>query len=88
MENTVRIRYFAAAREAAGRRTEQVAVPPGTSLEALRTILAGRYPGMRELLGSCSFLRDGIVVEPGTPRAAEPLGPGAEVDVLPPFAGG
>jgi molybdopterin converting factor small subunit len=83
------IRYFAAARAAAGIETEMLVMPAGgppwTVDDALRE-LAGRHgPELTKVLGSCSFLLDEVAVRSLT----APLPPeGAILDVLPPFAGG
>ena len=74
------VRYFAAAAEAAG--TQQETLSASTAGE-LRAALADRYgPAMEKVLASGSFLVDGVV----TRDPDRPLG--AQVDVLPPFAGG
>jgi molybdopterin synthase sulfur carrier subunit len=80
-EATVRVRYFAAAAEAAGREEEQVTV--GATAGDLRAWLADRYgPAMQRVLDAGSLLVDGTVTrDPGRPLRAT-------VDVLPPFAGG
>jgi len=74
------VRYFAAAAEAAG--TQQETLTASTAGE-LRAALAERYgAAMEKVLKSGSFLVDGVV----TRDPDRPLG--AQVDVLPPFAGG
>ena len=78
---TVLVRYFAAAAEAAGREEEQVTVE--ATAGSLRAWLADRYgPAMQRVLDAGSLLVDGTV----TRDPARPLR--AQVDVLPPFAGG
>lgn len=80
-EATVRVRYFAAAAEAAGREEEQVTVE--ATAGALRAWLADRYgAAMQRVLDAGSLLVDGTV----TRDPARPLR--STVDVLPPFAGG
>jgi len=76
------VRYFAAARAAAGTTTETV---DAASIQELLKILADR-PGERlgTVLGACSFLVDGLSCR--EPSAA--LSSQSTVDVLPPFAGG
>ncbi len=77
----VRVRYFAAASEAAGREEESVSGP--STVGELRALLADRYgEAMARVLASGSFLVDGIVVRDAGRRL------GDRVDVLPPFAGG
>ncbi|MBY0687958.1 MoaD/ThiS family protein [Microbacterium marinilacus] len=75
-----RVRYFAAAEEAAGRPEED---RPETTLGALREALAADYPGLGGILPRCAVLVDG---ERRDDDAA--LGDAETVDVLPPFAGG
>ncbi|MBE1486041.1 MoaD/ThiS family protein [Plantactinospora soyae] len=77
------VRYFAAARAAAG--VPEETAPGGGSLDQLAEELAGRH-GVRlaTVLEMASFLVDGVAWHD---RRA-PLPPGATVDVLPPFAGG
>jgi sulfur-carrier protein len=79
----VRIRYFAAAAEAAGCEEEDLALVDGATLGTLKTLLEERYGAeMRTVLASGSFLIDKVVRR----DAGFPVG--ARVDVLPPFAGG
>jgi molybdopterin synthase sulfur carrier subunit len=78
----VTVRYFAAARAAAGRSEEDIAA--GTLDELLRS-LAGSHGGrLATVLSASSYLVDGLAWHD---RAA-PLPAGVTVDVLPPFAGG
>ncbi len=77
----MRVRYFAAAAEAAGREEEQVTVE--ATAGALRIWLSDHYGApMQRVLDAGSLLVDGTV----TRDPARPLR--AAVDVLPPFAGG
>lgn len=78
---SVRVRLFAAAREAAG--TSETTVDATTVGEVLDG-LAARFEGLGPVLARCSVLVDGtrttdrsVVIPIDTP-----------VDVLPPFAGG
>lgn len=82
---TVTVRYFAAARAAAGVETEPVDVPAGGTVADLVAAVRGRHGAeLARVLERCSFLLDEVAVrDPATPlRAATTL------DVLPPFAGG
>ena len=82
---TVTVRYFAAARAAAGVESEQVDVPNGATLDdALAAIRARHGAELGRVLDRCSFLLDEVAVRDRT----GPLPEGATVDVLPPFAGG
>lgn len=78
------VRYFAAARAAAGRETEIVNAAPGTTVAALVASLAARGPELAHVLRRCSFLCDEIAVR----DLAKELSDGQMIDVLPPFAGG
>ncbi|HAM27235.1 MAG TPA: molybdopterin synthase sulfur carrier subunit [Microbacteriaceae bacterium] len=81
MANDVRVRYFAAAAEAAGR--EEETLPAVPTVGELRSVLLVRYgDAMARVLASGSFLVDGVVSRDDS-RAL-----GSRVDVLPPFAGG
>ena len=77
----ITIRYWAAAKSAAGVAEEQLEA--GTLDEALAAAVAGRGAGLEGVLARCSFLVDGVRRE----RSAA-LPEGATVEVLPPFAGG
>ena len=83
-EIKVNVRYFAAARAAAGMEEETLAVPEGTSVADLVERLSARNRSLATVLQRCSFLCDGIAVRNRT----EPLSTNQTVDVLPPFAGG
>jgi sulfur-carrier protein len=80
----VTIRYFAAARAAAGAESETVVLRPGATVAELVERLA--VPGTRlaTVLDRCSYLCDGIAVRDET----KALRSGNTIDVLPPFAGG
>lgn len=79
----VTVRYFAAARAAAGTTEETVRDVP--DLDRLADVLADRHgERMAAVLKVASFLVDGLTCHDR--RAALPVG--ATVDVLPPFAGG
>jgi molybdopterin converting factor small subunit len=80
----VTIRYFAAARAAAGAESETLGVAPGTTIDDLVGQLRGRGPDLATVLDRCSFLCDGVAVRDRTAR----LETHQTVDVLPPFAGG
>ena len=77
------VRYFAAARAAAGRTEESL--PAGGSLESLTGELVVRHGArLARVLAVASFLVDGTAWHDR--QAILPAG--ATVDVLPPFAGG
>ncbi|MGB2920928.1 MAG: MoaD/ThiS family protein [Mycobacterium sp.] len=83
-EVRVTVRYFAAARAAAGAETETVALHAGTTIAELIDALKARDSELSRVLARCSFLRDGIAVR----DMESALGDAQTVDVLPPFAGG
>ena len=76
----VTIRYFAAARAAAGESSETA---DATSIGDLIGTVSADRPELARVLGICTFLLDGERV-----TRATPLHEGALVDALPPFAGG
>ena len=78
----VRIRFFAALRDAAG--TSGVELPPGSLGELLDTLRDSFGPRFGQVLGYSSVLVD-------TERRDDPsfqVRDGAEVALLPPFSGG
>jgi molybdopterin synthase sulfur carrier subunit len=86
------VRYFAAARAAAGVEEEQFALPAGTTVESLlEAVLAvsrpeppAGTPPLSRILSRSSFLLNEVAVR----DRSVALSPGDVVDVLPPFAGG
>ena len=77
----VEVRYFAAARDAAGTASEQL--NGASTVGELKALLVERYgDGMARVVASGSFLVDGVVSRDDARKL------GARVDVLPPFAGG
>lgn len=86
-EVRVTVRYFAAARAAAGTESEVVTIRPGVTVAELAHDLARRNPQLSTVLQRCSYLCDGIAV--GAEAAAgRPVEFDQTIDVLPPFAGG
>lgn len=87
----VTVRYFAAARAAAGGiAEEQVPLAEPVTEAQLFALLADRHPdppagepALSTVLAESSSFVDGFVVLDGTL-----INPGQRVDVLPPFAGG
>jgi sulfur-carrier protein len=78
------VRYFAAARAAAGHDEETIRIRPDLTIAELVTQLSERNAHLAKVLKRCSFLCDGVAV-----RDTEAvLGNARTVDVLPPFAGG
>jgi molybdopterin converting factor small subunit len=83
-DKTITVRYFAAARAAAGSETEQLRVRSGATVGEVVDGLGERNQELARILSRCSFLCDGVAVR----DQAQPLTEGTTVDVLPPFAGG
>lgn len=83
----VTMRYWAAAKEAAGAAEETVTA--ATLAEALTEALERRRsdPGFKAVLARSSFLVDGEQAGGRAPDSVT-LHDGAVVEVLPPFAGG
>ena len=84
---TVTMRYWAAAKQAAGVAEETISAE--TLGDALATALAGRdgAAALRSVLARSSFLVDGSPVGRRAPDSVL-LTESAVVEVLPPFAGG
>ncbi|MFJ4172892.1 MoaD/ThiS family protein [Microbacterium sp. NPDC089696] len=75
-----RVRYFAAAAEAAGTDAEERAEG---SLAELRAALVAQHPALADILPRCAVMVDGVRSDDDRPLTGVEL-----VDVLPPFAGG
>lgn len=87
---TVLVRYWAAARAAAGVDSDTVEVGDGTTLaDVLRRVMALRAdrPKLPDVIGVCSILVGDRPVGATDPDAVRLL-PGDTVELLPPFAGG
>jgi molybdopterin converting factor small subunit len=86
-EIQVTIRYFAAARAAAGTDSQTVTARPGVTVAEVLDGLAEPNEQLSTVLSRCSYLCDGIAVgkEAAAVRAVES---DQTIDVLPPFAGG
>ena len=82
-EHSVTVRYWAAAREAAGVDSERLAVGTDATVGDLVATAVTSRPARERVARVATFLVDG--------RSAGRdvlLAPGATVEVLPPFAGG
>lgn len=75
-----RVRYFAAAAEAAGTDAEDRSEH---TLFALRAAVIAEHPALADILPRCAVLVDGIRADDDRPLDDAQL-----IDVLPPFAGG
>ncbi len=83
---TVAVRYFAAARAAAGVELEKVQLPAEATVDDLLATLRDEHGAdFSRVLQRCSFLLDEVAVRD---RATPLPHQGATLDVLPPFAGG
>jgi molybdopterin converting factor small subunit len=88
----VLVRYFAAARAAAGTEAETVPLDaPALPRREVEGLLAARHPQppagqppLAEVLARSSFLLDGVAC----PDPDTTVPDGAVLDVLPPFSGG
>ncbi|GAB2744676.1 MoaD/ThiS family protein [Amycolatopsis magusensis] len=82
---TVQVRFFASARAATGVDSEVLTLPSGSSVAEAVEQLRQRHPErLPKVLEVASFLLDGVAVRDTSYRLPD----GAELDVLPPFAGG
>lgn len=79
---SAQVRLFAGAAEAVGTASASVTAPDVAGVLAELAQLGG--PGTAQVLARCAVMVDGVrVADPATAVRA-----GAQVDVLPPFAGG
>jgi molybdopterin converting factor small subunit len=87
--NLIRVRYWAAAKAAAGTDADDVAVSGSVTLAELRRAVAELHPGTRlaEVLAACSTLVGDQPVGKADPTTFL-VEPGSSVEFLPPFAGG
>jgi sulfur-carrier protein len=85
----IRVRYWAAAKSAAGTAEDHLPVDGPVTLAEVRRQAIALHPATRlaEVLGACSVL---VGDEPvGTRKPDEvQVAPGSSVEFLPPFAGG
>ncbi len=85
----IRVRYWAAARSAAGVAEDSVATAGPLTLAELRAEVVSRHPdgGFADVVRVCSVLVGERPVSSGDP-AEVLVRPGETVEFLPPFAGG
>jgi molybdopterin synthase sulfur carrier subunit len=82
---TVTVRYFAAARAAAGTSQETFNLWAEPTIEQLLQAAVDRHGAeLAAVLPRCSYLLDAVAVH----STAAVVGAGQTLDVLPPFAGG
>ena len=79
----VRVRLFAAAREAAGRDLLTLELPEGAKIAQLRRRLEEEVPGLASLIGQIMFAMDAEYAADG-----REIPPQAEVACIPPVSGG
>jgi molybdopterin converting factor small subunit len=87
--NLIRVRYWAAAKAAAGVDADELPVTGPLTLTEVRAQAVARHPGTRlaDVLAVCSTLIGDQPV--GTADPGQVLvQPGSSVEFLPPFAGG
>jgi sulfur-carrier protein len=79
------VRYFAAARAAAGVPQERLTLADDAKLDDVLATLAERHPGkLTAVLAASTILIDGVAAG----SSNQSLNGATELDVLPPFAGG
>jgi molybdopterin converting factor small subunit len=82
---SIEVRYFAAARAAAGVEAEKIQLDDGATVgDVLAALRAGHGPGLARVLERCSYLLDEVAVR----DRDTPVTTTSTLDVLPPFAGG
>jgi sulfur-carrier protein len=82
---TITVRYFAAARAAAGVEADKVQVSSTAAVaDLLDAIRAEHGPELTRVLARCSYLLDEVAVRDQNAVVAD----ATNLDVLPPFAGG
>ena len=82
---TLTVRYFAAARAAAGVESDKVQVDAAATVDDLLAAIRAQHGSeLDRVLQRCSFLLDEVAVR----DRDQPVGEAATLDVLPPFAGG
>jgi molybdopterin converting factor subunit 1 len=79
----VRVRLFAAAKQAAGRDSLEVEIPEQTTIGQLRRRLAVEVPQLSGLVGQVMF-----AINTEYAGDAERIPAGAEVAIIPPVSGG
>ena len=87
---SVTVRYWAAARAAAGVTSDEIAVGDGTTLADVLASVRARHadrPRLSDVVAVCSVLVGDTPVGTADPGQVA-LRPGDTVELLPPFAGG
>ena len=82
---TITVRYFAAARAAAGVEVEKIQVASAATVaDLLDAVRVAHGPELARVLARCSYLLDEVAVR----DHSAPVAHATSLDVLPPFAGG
>lgn len=82
---TLHVRYYASARASAGTEGETLSLPENASVADALDVMRERHPEqLSRVLKAASFLLDGVAVR----LQSQAVSDGAQLDVLPPFAGG
>lgn len=80
---TIRVLLFAVAREAAGSTSVELDAPQAATVADIKDLLAKQCPELRDILARSAVAVDGRYAAP-----SQPVGPGAEVALIPPVSGG
>lgn len=81
----VKVLFFAASREAAGKSEESIDIDDDGTTETLLQHLVQCYPALESVMRSCVF----AVNQEYVPRSqALPLKPNDEIAIIPPLSGG
>lgn len=85
LTTTIEVRYFAAAKAAAGLDGEKLEIPADATVAGVLDAVRARHGAeLSRVLDRCSFLLDEVAVR----DRDTPVGGTTALDVLPPFAGG
>jgi len=79
----VTVLFFAQARERAGQASASLELPEGSRIADARAAIARAHPDLEPLWPHLALAVNGVLA-----RDEMPLGPGAELALLPPVSGG
>jgi len=79
----VTVLFFAQARERAGQASASLELPEGSRIADARAAIARAHPALEPLWPHLALAVNGVLA-----RDEMPLGPGAELALLPPVSGG
>jgi molybdopterin converting factor subunit 1 len=80
---TIRVKFFAVARQQAGTEQFQLEIPAGATAADARRLLSERFPDLAPVLRRCMLAVDAQYVRDDAPLAAN-----CELAVIPPVSGG